>query len=284
VIPLRVCLSAAMLVFSTAASAFAQGHPYFVTYDHYLEETGNLEIGLATTTGVPKQNRSAYTAPWLEIEYGVSGWWTTELYVEGVTTTHDGSGFAGWRWENRFRPLKTEHRINPVVYFEYERVSEASRIQKEIVGTGSLTFERIATLRKESSHELEAKLILSSALRSWNLSENFIVEKNLSRAEGLEFGYSVGLSRPLANLARGAECRLCAENFVAGVEMYGGLGTTHEGFGVDGTRHYVAPVIGWQVSPHSLLKASVGFGLTGASDHVLVRVGWSYELETRRPR
>ncbi len=283
-IPLRVCLGAAILVASTGASAFAQGHPYFVTYDHYLEETGNLEIGLATTTGIPKQNESAYTAPWLEIEYGVRGWWTTELYLEGVTTVHDGSGFAGWRWENRFRPLKTEHRINPLIYVEYEHISEASRIQKEIVGTGGLTFEPIATLRKETFHELEAKLVLSSALRSWNLSENFIVEKNLSRAEGIELGYSVGLSRPLANLARGSECLLCAENFVAGVELYGGLGTTKDGFGVDGTRHYVAPVIGWQVSPHSTLKASVGFGLTEASDRMLVRAGWSYELETRRPR
>ncbi len=281
--PLRVCTGAAMLVMLAASSVHAQEHPYFVTYDHYLEEAGNLEIGLATTTGVPKEHQSAYTAPWLELEYGLTGWWTTELYLEGVTTVHDGSGFAGWRWENRFRPLKTEHAINPVLYVEYERVSEASRIQKEIVGEGALPFGPIAHLREESSHELEAKVILSSAVRSWNLAENVIIEKNLSEDEGIEFGYSIGVSRPLGNLASGTECHICAENFVAGVEVYGGLGTS-KAVGFDETRHYIAPVIAWRLSDRSSLKASVGFGLTKASDHALLRFGWSYELPVRGRR
>jgi hypothetical protein len=51
----------------------------------------NLEIAVATTTGLPKDRHSAYTAPWLELEYGLRGWWTTELHLEGVSTRHDGS-------------------------------------------------------------------------------------------------------------------------------------------------------------------------------------------------
>src|SRR5205085_11318105 len=35
-------------------SASAQERAYFVTYDHYLEETGNLEVAVASTTGFPK--------------------------------------------------------------------------------------------------------------------------------------------------------------------------------------------------------------------------------------
>src|SRR5262249_54306562 len=153
-------------------------------------------------------------APWLEIEYGLTGWWTTELYLEGVTTTSDGSGFAGWRWEHRFRPFKSEHAVNPVFYFEYERISEASRIQKEIVGSGPVKFEPIAELRRERAHELEGKLILSSTARGWNIAENFIVEKNLSEDEGLEFGYSIGVARPLGGIASGRSCRFCRENFL----------------------------------------------------------------------
>src|SRR5438128_8463593 len=99
-----------------AAPAAAQERPYFVTYDHYLEEPGNLEIAVSATTGVPKDGRRTYTAPWLEIEYGVTGWWTTEVYLEGVTTRGDGGGFTGVRWENRFRPLRGDHRVNPVFY------------------------------------------------------------------------------------------------------------------------------------------------------------------------
>lgn len=258
-------------------TASAQERPYFVTYEHYLEERGNLEIAAATTNGFPKASRPFYTAPWLELEYGVRGWWTTELYLEGATIRGDGSAFTGWRWENRFRPLKGEHRFNPVFYVEYENVSEASRIQKEIVGAGPLAFEPIAELRRERAHELEGRLIFSSVAGGWNLSENLILEKNLSEEEGLEFGYSAGISRSLGGLASGTTCRFCRENFAVGVEAYGGLGST-EAWAFREARHFVAPVVAWRMSDRSTLKLSTAFGLTDVSDRHLLRIGWAYEL------
>lgn len=274
--PISVCLLVSVLALGSIPAS-AQERAYFVTYDHYLEERGNLEVAVATTSGVPKDGGPAFTAPWLELEYGFTGWWTAELYLEGVTTRGNGSGFTGWRWENRFRPLQGEHRVNPVLYVEYERINEASRIQKEIVGSGRLSSEPIDELRQETAHELEAKLILSSAVHGWNISENFIVEKNLSADEGLEFGYAAGVSRSLGGLARGTNCRFCRENFVAGVELYGGLGSSQEA-AWDETRHFVAPVLAWHVNQRSTLKVSAGFGLTPASDRVLLRVGYAYEF------
>ena len=271
--PIR--LAAALLLIATPLCA--QERSYFVTYDHYLEEPGNLEIAVASTTGFPRHEGRGYFAPWLELEYGVTGWWTAELYLEGVATHHDGSGFTGWRWENRFRPLKGEHRINPVLYVEYENINEASRIQKEIVGGGPLSVEPIDELRMEHAHELEGKAILSSAVRGWNVSGNFVFEKNLSEEEGLEFGYSVGASRSLGGLASGTTCWFCRENFVLGAEAYGGLGSTSEA-GLADTRHFLAPVVGWRLTSRSTFKASVAFGLTEASDRYLLRVGWAYEL------
>jgi len=265
----------------SASVASAQDPPYYVTYHHYLEERGNLEIAVAATTGLPKRGHRAYTAPYLELEYGVTGWWTTELYVEGVTTRGDGNGFTGWRFENRFRPLKTEHRINPVLYVEYENINEASRIQKEIVGAGGVPFEPIRDLRAEHAHEIEGKIILSSAIGKWNVSENFIVEKNLSEDEGFEFGYAFGVARPLGGLARAASCRLCAENFAIGAEVFGGLGSS-EAFERSEQRHYIAPVVGWRIAPQAAIKGSVGFGLTNASDRYLIRVGIAYELPVGR--
>src|SRR4051812_6768122 len=259
----RIYLCLALAVLSVIPTrAQAQDRAYFVTYDHYLEEPGTLEVAVGTTTGVPKDGRG-YVAPWLELEYGVRGWWTSELYIEGVVTRRDGSAFTGWRWENRFRPLIGEHRINPVVYIEYENVNEASRIQKEIVGSGPLSVEPIAELRREHAHELEGKLILSSAVGGWNVAENVIFEKNLSEDEGVEFGYSIGVSRSLGGLASGTACHVCRENFVVGAEAYGGLGSTRERSLVD-TRHFVAPVAAWHLTSRSTLKASVGFGLTDA--------------------
>jgi hypothetical protein len=275
-----VSLISAVVFFSVAPRVAAQERPYFVTYDHYLEERGNLEIAVSTTTGIPKNDNPAYTAPWLELEYGVSGWWTTEFYLEGVMTGGS-SGFTGWRWENRFRPLKSEHRVTPVLYLEYEAINEASRIQKEIVGAGPLAFDPIDELREEHARELEAKLILSSTVGAWNVAENFTVEKNLTADEGFEFGYSVGASRSLGGMARGTPCRVCPENLRMGAEIYGGLGST-EGFAGSEQRHYLAPVVSWRFANQWLARGSLGFGLTDASDHALLRFGIAYEFPVGR--
>ncbi len=277
----RRYLAVSLLTICPVSVASAQERPYFVTYDHYLEERRSLEIAVATTTGVPKRDQHKYTAPWLELEYGVTGWWTSELYLEGVTTRGDGHAFTGWRFENRFRPLKSEHRLNPVLYVEYENINEASRIQKEIVGAGSVEFEPIDELKEEHAHELEGKLILSSAVRGWNIAENFIMEKNLSESEGVEFGYAVGVSRMLGSLARGSSCRFCAENFIVGAELYGGLGSTEE-FARAEQRHYLAPAVAWRLGDCTSVKASAGFGLTEASDRYLVRFGFAYEFPVGR--
>lgn len=267
---LAVCVMLARL-------SFSQESPYFVTYDHHLEEPGNLEIETSSTMGVPRQGQRLFFAPYTELEYGVTGRWTSELYLEGQSTAGDSTIFTGWRWENRFRPLAREHRINPVLYLEYESVNEASRIQKEIVGNASLEAEPNSELRQTHAHELETKLILSSNAHDWNLAGNFIVEKNLSEEEGFEFGYALGVARPLASLASGANCRLCRENFIAGLELYGGLGTT-DGFGLHETAHYLAPALSWQVSDSTSLRFSVGAGLTHVSNPVMLRFGYSYEV------
>ncbi len=266
-----------IFLFGITAILHAQEAPYFVTYDHHLEEPGNLEIAAWTTIGIPRSGQNLFVAPFAEFEYGITGRWTTELYLEGQGTPGDSAVFTGWRLENRFRPLKREHWINPILYFEYEGINEATKILKEVVGNAEISSERNAELAAVHAHEIEAKLILSSNFHDWNLSENFIVEKNLSQAEGFEFGYALGVSRPLAKIASGNECRFCLENFNAGVELYGGLGSTN-GFGFHQTAHYLAPVISWQVSDNSSLHFSPSFGLTNVSYPALMRFGYVYEI------
>ncbi len=256
----------------------AQESPYFVTYDHHLEEPGNLELEIYTTSGIPRAGQIAYVAPYMEIEYGVTARWTTELYLEGQGTVGDSSVFTGWRLENRFRLLKREHFLNPVLYLEYERTSEATRIQKEIVGGGPDVISPNSELQPVKNHELEGKLILSTTMHDWNIAGNFIAEKNLSQAEGFEFGYAFGVARPLATLASGAQCRFCRENFLVGVEVYGGLGSTENGFSVQNTAHYVAPVMSWQVSENGSLRFSPSLALTHEGSPVLLRFGYSYEI------
>lgn len=266
------------LVVGTSLLCRSQESPYIVTYDHHLEEPGNLEIENYATLGVPRADQNFYAAPWMEIEYGVTARWTAELYLEGQGTAGDSAVFTGWRIENRFRPLKREHRINPVLYLEYEDITEASRIQKEITGGAPDVTSPNSELQPIKNHELEGKLILSGTIHDWNLAGNFITEKNLSRSEGFEFGYAFGFSRPLATLASAERCRLCRENFIAGVEFYGGLGSTADGVGVRDTAHYVAPVVSWQVSENGSIHFSPSFALNGLGSPMLIRVGYSYEI------
>ncbi len=274
----RMLMTMVCFALVVAGVAGAQQSPYFVTYDHHLEEPGNLEIATEATFGLPHAPQRGYAAPFAEFEYGTRAWWTTEFYLEGQSTRGDSAVFTGWRLENRFRPLLREHAINPVLYVEYESINEASRIRKEIVGHAEPGDEPNDVLRKEHAHELEGKLILSSTVHDWNIAENFVVEKNLTENEGVEFGYAFGLARPLARMASGRDCRFCRENFAAGIELYGGLGST-EGFGLRNTAHYIAPILSWQVSDNSNIHISPAFGLTHLSDRVLLRVGYSYEIE-----
>jgi hypothetical protein len=255
----------------------AQESPYFVTYTHHMEEPGNLDLEFSTTNGVPRTGQRAYVAPYMEMEYGVTPRWTSELYLEGQSTSGDSTVFTGWRWENRYKVLGREHWINPVLYLEYEDLNEASRIQKEIVGGGPDLTSPNYLLRPNRARELEGKLILSSNFHDWNISENFTLEKNFSESEGIEFGYAFGVSRPLATIASARDCRFCRENFSLGAEIYGGIGSTLD-FGFQNAAHYVAPVISWTVSDNSTLRFSPGFGLTHETNPVLIRFGYTYEI------
>lgn len=266
-----------------SAPLFAQETPYFVTYSHHMEDPGDLELRSDNTVGLQRDGAPTFWAPFGELEYGVKSWWTTALYLEAQHHSGDSPIFTGWRLENRFRLLQREHTINPVLYFEFENVNEGSRILKEVVGHAEPLDEPNSALRREKERALETKLILSSNTHHWNISENFIVEKNLSEAEGFEFGYALGVSRPLATLASPNPCRLCRENFTAGLELYGGLGSTDR-FGFRDTAHYLAPVISWRFAGNSTLGFSPAFGLTHASSPVLFRISYAYEVENFRNR
>ena len=255
----------------------AQENPYFVAYDHYLEEPGNLEIEYFSTFGT-QRGGNEFHSYWMEFEYGATAWWTTEFYLDGQTNFGDSTIFTGIRWENRFRPLRREHFINPILYVEYEHKSGADKILKEVEGhdveADSLTPNSIA--RQSISNEMELKLILSSTFKGWNFTQNTLAAKNLSN-EPWEFGYALGASRPLALKASAKRCTLCRQNFIAGFEMYGGLGDRYH-FGLRDTSHYAAPVLGWNLPSGWTLRVSPGFGLNDNSHQFLLRWGVSREI------
>ena len=269
-----------VLVVYTAAFcglAHAQDRPYFVTYNHHMEEPGSLEISVNPVFGT-QRGGGDFLASWVELGYGAKAWWTTELYLAGQTTRNDSFAFTGYRWENRFRLLWREHWINPVFYVEFVDINGADKIMKEVVGHDGQADHAVpnAVSRLKRKREIEMKLILSSNFKGWNISENIIAEKNLTN-EPWEFGYAIGVSRPLALAARADRCTFCPENFAAGVELYGGLGDRYS-FGLKDTSHYVAPLLAWNLPSGITLRVSPTFGLNGNSHRFLLRFGVSHEI------
>ena len=267
-----------ILVLSCRQSTSAQESPYIVTYNHYLEEPGSLELEYFSTFGT-QRGGNEFHAFWAEFEYGVNAWWTTEFYLDGQTTFSDSTVFTGFRLEDRFRLLQHEHFLNPVLYLEYEQISGADKILKEIEGHDieSDFATSNAETRKEHKHELELKLLLSSSFRGWNIAVNPIATKNLSPSEPWEFAYAVGVSRPLALKASPDRCNFCRENFIAGLEMYGGLGDARTP-GLHTTSHYLAPAVAWNLPSDWTFRLSSGFGLNDDSHRILLRWGISREF------
>ena len=266
-----LCLALSLL----SPPAHSQEKPYFVTYSQDLEEPGNLEIEAKTALARP-DGSTQFSATALEFEYGVLAWWTAELYLDGQVTAEDSAVFTGFRIENRFRPLMHDHLINPVLYVEYENTTGADKTLLEVVGHDGQSDLAEPNGEAQNEHEVEFKLILSSNIKDWNISENFMTEKNLGH-EPREFGYAVGASRPLRSAASGRPCTFCAEKFNAGVEAYGGLGDTASLTFRD-TSHYIAGLIGWQLPKGLSLSFSPGFGLTSSSLNRVYRVGVAYEF------
>ncbi len=270
--------AACLLILSVSSACAAQEYPYFVTYSHVLEEPGNLEIAISTASGKPSPGDRFYGAS-MEFEYGVTAWWTTEFYLEGVSDSQDSTVFTGFRSENRFRPLLREHWINPVLYVEFEDINGANKSLREVVGhdgDADLIGPNAET-RQEKKRELELKLILGSNFHGWNVSENIIAEKNLANSPW-EFGYAVGASRPLKLVASSHRCTFCAQKFIGGVEMYGGLGERYS-FGLHDTSHYFGPTINWQIPQNITLSFSPQFGLSDTSVPRIYRFGVSHEID-----
>ena len=283
-LPRQLPAAAFLLLLACAAGGKftrAQEPPYFVTYSEALEEPGNLEVATKNLAGSPR-DAHAFLSSTLELEYGATAWWTSELYLQGQTTAHDSTLFTGFRWENRFRALPTEHWLNPVLYVEYEDVNGADKSILEVTGhdgIGDLQAPN-GEARHEISRTMEGKLILSSNARGWNFSENWIMEKNLMGG-AWEYGYAAGVSRPLTLRGDIRNCVFCWQNIGAGAEVYGGLATVHD-FGLRDTSHYAGPAANLNLPHGPTVSFSPQFGLNRDSVGVLWRFDVSCEVQQLR--
>ena len=190
----------------------------------------------------------------------------------------DSTLFTGFRIENRLRPLMREHCINPVLYVEYENTSGADKTILEVVGhdgQADLAGPN-GEARREHQHEAELKLILSSNLKSWNISENFIAEKNLGHA-AMGVRLRGGRCPAPAQRRQRPRMHLLRREILGrrgGLRRPGRHGCAHP------ARHLALhrPAHRLAAPKDMRLSFSPGFGLTRPASARVYRVGLAFEL------
>ena len=167
---------------STVHSLGAGEGPFFVTYSHQMEEPGNLEITTKNITGKPGDgNRFLGSA--LEFEYGLKGWWTTEVYLDGQATGSDSTIFSP---ATAGRTVSDCCRANTGSTRSCTwNLKTSTGLTRPCLKWSARTARTIlpgrnSEARAEKQREIEAKLILGSYFKGWTIAENFIAEKNVT--------------------------------------------------------------------------------------------------------
>jgi len=191
---------AALLLLTS--SAWAGNDIYFVTYNHHIEK-GETELMIMTDFTEPAERTGAvgfYQSNMIELEYGVTGQWATELMLEGFFDfTHKAGKFTGFRLENRYRLYKEKNRgINPVLYMEYEDLDPATRFKMEVSGREDDKGDP-GELEGKRERILETRLILSRDFGPYNIAFNWINETDTRRGGFTDFGYALGIRRILGD-------------------------------------------------------------------------------------
>lgn len=276
--------AAAGLLLLLAASPAAAGNDiYFVAYNDRIQK-GEVELMLMSDLVRPPRTQAAgtYTAHMMELEYGVTDRWASEVMVEGFVDPGNGGGrFTGFRWENRFKVLSGKD-WGVLLYAEYEDLDPATRFKMELSGREDGKGEP-AGLEGRRERILETRLVLSRDLGPWNIALNWINEADLRRgAFGFtDFGYALGVRRMLGSHHHGHEhdheapAEECSQvrgwkPAGYGFELYGGVGNSRAFGGPFNTQqHYFQPVIMFHPARNVMVHVGLAKGLTGVSDTLL---------------
>ena len=267
----------AMVLLVAAWQTAIAEDPYFVTDHHHLPEAGNLAISNYSVLGTPKSG-NGFLGSQMEFEYRIAKWWATQVQFDGQTTWNDSTIFTGYSWTNKFKLYPSNRWLNSAFVISWEDGNAADKSLAEIEGHG--TEEDFAlsnsVTKKIHEHEVEMKLIVSRDYKGWNFAWNFMTAKSLA-AGPWKWGYSLGTNRPLSAADGNGHCVFCRRSMSAGLEFYGGLGDSSS-FGPQRTPQYLGPEMSWKLSERAAVKAGPHFGLTPASQHVLMHFAVVYEI------
>lgn len=277
--------------------ALAGNGGYFTSYDHRIEQ-GELEVMLMNDFTVPsatnrEDGQNNYISQMVEIEYGVTGQFATELMMESFVDADGLARFTGFRWENRYRLMKRETPLNPVLYMEYEHLDLATRYKMEVSGWVHPPYREEDESEEKDERIMETRLILSHDFGSTNVTFNWINETDL-RTRRTDFGHALGVMHMRGGAAhRHGEAHQHGDTIDRdeaddarsglfagyGVELLGALGDDRSlRLSPSDQQHYLQPLLLLHLGRSVMLHTGVAIGLSPASDRVLFRTAFGFEL------
>lgn len=250
----KISVSAALFVLTFFLFTSTAEARHFKVYGYQGPDAGETELVYWTDYVAASDrpmaffgetvDREGLWAHTFEIEYGVTDRWTIAGYADFEQPSGENLEYIQWRGVvARYRFFeKGERFFDPAIYLEYYFPDPAY--------TG------------EAKERIEARLILEKQIGATVLRLNPKVEKVLSGPdveEGLEFEYGASLYMNLTPQVR------------PGIEIYGGIGEFANFKSSDDQQHYVVPAVTWKLLPNVSWNLGVAFGLTDASDDVVVK-------------
>lgn len=294
-----------------SSRVFAGTLGYFTTYSHHIEK-GEVELMMMNDYTAPSKfkkedGQGEYFSHMIELEYGVSSRYSTELMVEWFEDSEKNrSKFTGYRWENRYLLLGDEQfPINIMVYGEYEDLHPETRFKMETSGWIDPPYLKTEAEEEDRERIAETRLILSKDFGSTNIAFNSIQETDLSDGS-TAFGYAFGIFRHAhgtghaehnskhgqchcSESMKNCKCAHCSDGSEScackmggsvgyGIEFYGAVGDSQK-FDVRPSRqeHYLGPIFMYHLSSNVMTHVQLAIGLSRASDN-LVRFNVGYEF------
>ena len=261
-------------------SAIGGNAANFILYNHHTADEGEREIMLMNDFGQDFDG-TRYVSQMVELELGITDRWTTEFMIEGQTTSGEGGyNFTGWRWENRYRPFEYGTFLNPVLYVEWEDLSEDTKYLMEVSGRTDAEEHEKARPRERI---FETRLILGQDITErLDVAFNWINESDFDTGV-TAFGYAAGLNYKLTK--RPNHVRHIEEEhgyhpeIRFGVELFGGLGDSDKGITAnsDITAHYLGVNALYHMTQKVMVKFGGAVGLTNVSQD-LFRLAVGYEF------
>lgn len=252
----------------------------FVLYDHHTAKQGETEVNLYSDTASPGSDEPSYYAQLMELEHGLTDYWTVALHLEGVKVQDEDYQFGGVLLESRLRLFEYGTFLNPVLYAEYEDLTSAHRYLHAVTGrTDGIDGGG-------GERTLETRLILGQDLTSrFNVAFNWINETNVITGKW-EFGYATGLNYVFYDAGTNSEDFAPPggwdlEKLTLGVELYGGMGDSELGLTIDPghTEQYLGVNLFSEWSNHLHFGVGGAFGLTKDSQNEILRLTAGYEFD-----